>query len=347
MNQLSHVGFLQLRPIDFIKSLPTQLRVHTFLLMPAIFIVALLELISVGIAVPFFSIMISPAATFQNETYQDIYRLMAINSESELLTVAASIFCVVVAVSAMVRLLLLYYQTSLAFKIGTYLGCSIYETSLWQSYETAVSNSSNEVIATISYKVERVIREVILGFFMLISSVVSIVAIFGTLAYIDYKITFAIAAAFGVTYFSIRRATRRYVVEHGHIVARKSSDAIRIAREGYLGFKDIVLTNSQLFYGSLFKESFTKFKRSQVILALIGSIPRYVVEGVVLVAVGATVLLLSRSNSNFLSAIPYMAAFGLAAVRVFTSRTEPIREYYNHQWRRDKPYRSFGVIRAR
>ena len=31
-----------------------------------------------------------------------------------------------------------------------------------------------------------------------------------------------------------------------------------------------------------------------------------------------------------------MAAFGLVR-QGFTSRTEPICEYYNHQWRRDKP----------
>ncbi len=300
---------------DFLAILPIGLRRRVYFVAPAIAIVALVELASVAIAVPFFTVVVKAESILKNPEYSDFLAIAEISTEGQLLATSAFVFCTIVALSALIRFLLYWFQTGLAFEIGRYLGCSIYDASLWQPYEKILENNSDEVISTLSFKVERSVKDIILPSFLFLTSCVSLAAIGVVLAAISLKVTVALVLGLGFIYFAIRMVTKGAVIESGGTIAQKSTSSIKIAREGYLGFRDIILGQSRQFYSDLFVTAYSNFKKAQFKVALLAALPRYLVEGVVLVSAGLTVFIFSVGEEGFVSVLPLLSAFGIGAMR--------------------------------
>jgi ABC-type multidrug transport system fused ATPase/permease subunit len=98
--------------------------------------------------------------------------------------------------AGVIRILLLWVTTRLAFASGADLSIEVYRRTLYQPYRTHVARNSSEVISGITSKVDGVVFGVLMPLLTLVSSTVLLLAIMLALLAIDLLV----AAGFGASY---------------------------------------------------------------------------------------------------------------------------------------------------
>jgi ATP-binding cassette subfamily B protein len=139
------------------------------------------EVFAVGAILPFLGVLVSPEKVFQNEMIVPILDIFNIVTSQQLLLPITVLFCAAVLFSGGMRILLLWVQFRVAFGLGAHIGASIFERTLYQPYSTHISRNSSEVISGITTKSVGIIFSAIYPAIIILSSFLTLIAVFGTL----------------------------------------------------------------------------------------------------------------------------------------------------------------------
>ena len=105
-------------------------------------------MISIGAVIPFLGAMTSLETTIEIPAIKSLLSFLGISETSNILTVFTIIF-IVAALSGLMRLYLLWFQTRLGHSVGASIGIEIYRRTLFQPYQSHVKVNSSEIISGI------------------------------------------------------------------------------------------------------------------------------------------------------------------------------------------------------
>lgn len=88
---------------------------------------------------------------------------------------------------------------------------------------------------------------------------------------------------------------------------------LKIIRETFSGFRDILLNNNQKFYTNIFSNSSNKLLKAQDKFKFIYSIPRPIIETVLLMSVGFVIAINSNNYESLEKLLPFLATIAVAA----------------------------------
>jgi len=216
-----------------------------YLVLVLMFLVSITEVISVGAIIPFLAILTAPEVVYQHEFMQPINNILNITSSEQLLLPLTIAFILTVILVGIFRLLLLFVVTRLSFATGADLSNDIYRLTLYQDYSVHVSRNSSELINAIIVKTNTVIGGIIWPTLTLISSLIIILAILGTLFLIELEIALIVSLGFGLLYFGVIRYTKKQLRENSQIIAEQSTQMVKSLQEwgGYVTFLLMVVKN--------------------------------------------------------------------------------------------------------
>lgn len=81
------------------------------------------------------------------------------------------------------------------------------------------------------------------------------------------------------------------------------------------GIRDVLIDGTQETYGTIFRASDFTLRNAQVSNAIIGGIPRYLIEGLGISLIVLLAFSFSTEEKNIVQAIPVLGAFTLGAQR--------------------------------
>jgi ABC-type bacteriocin/lantibiotic exporter with double-glycine peptidase domain len=256
-----------------------------FFLVGLMVIASLVEIFSISAVIPFIVTLTSPSKVFHNQYLEGIFLSLGYTQPDQIMLPMTLVFIVISAFAAVVRLSLLWLNNKYIFEVGKELGYRLYCKILYQDYEIQIQRNSSEVINTLSNKINNVVYSSIMTSMNFISSTIMSTFILLGLLLIDYKITIAFIAFFGLIYLVIIKLTRGYLYRNGVLVSQSSSRLIMIIQEGLGGIRDIIIDQSQATFCNDYRANDSNLRASQLKNIFISNSPRFFIEGMGMIGI--------------------------------------------------------------
>jgi len=308
-------------------------RKQFIVLMVLMVISSISEVISIGMVVPFLSVLTSPEIVFEHPAAAFFIDKLNITKPNQLLLPVTIIFSIAALISGAIRLFMLWFQTRLSHAIGADLSINIYRNTLYQPYSIHMSRNSSEIISAISVKADEVVYNAIIPVLIILSSSLVMVSILGVLIMIDAAVAIGIFVGFGSIYIIVIYFSRLRLKKNSQVISDNSNKVIKILQEGLGGIRDILIDNTQEVYCNEYKGADLPLRRAKANVDIIGSSPRFLIETLCIVFIAIVAFFLTQRNGGILQVIPILGALALGAQRLL-----PILQY---------SYAGFTAMRGR
>ena len=280
------------------------------------FFASIAEIISIGMVLPFLTVLTEPSRLFNNQYINHVLNIYGIVNADELLFFVTFLFIVVVIFSVSIRILLMWIQNRLGYAIGSDFSMDIYRKTLYQPYIVHVSRNSSEVITGITSKSASMINHVIIPILTIINSFFVLIMVLGTLIILSpYFVPFSFLG-FGFIYYLIMLFSKKKLLSNSKTVSRESSNLIKALQEGLGGIRDVLIDGSQETYLDIYKNADQPLRRANASITIIGSTPRYAVEALGMILIALVAFFISNQNEGLSKAIPILGALALGSQRI-------------------------------
>jgi len=279
-------------------------------------IASILEVVSLGIVLPFLGVLTAPEQIFQHAYAQPLVSALVLSEPSQLILPITILFIIAVLLAGIVRLLLLYVMTRLSFAIGADFSINIYRRTLYQPYPTHVTRNSSGVINGIITKTNSVIGGVISPILTLVSSTLIFVGIVSTLFFINIYVALSASIGFGLLYWLVIRYTKNHLKDNSQIIADQSTKMLKSLQEGLGGIRDVLIDGTQKFYCQLYRNADLPLRQASGNNQFIAGSPRYAMETIGMIFIAGFAYALTQQEGGMTAAIPILGALALGAQRL-------------------------------
>jgi ATP-binding cassette, subfamily B, bacterial PglK len=321
-----NISLMQLL-LNFWKKIGGNYRFKFCLLFLLALVSSIAEVVSIGLIVPFLGILVSPDDILNNNVIYSLANYFQISKAKDLLTPITLIFIISSALSGMIRVLLVVYQTRLGYSIGGFLSITIFRRTLEQSYQDHVRQNSSEVISGIAQKTDGVVNGIVLPLISILSASVLISSITTLLFYASSYESLMILGVFTILYALIIRSSKKILIKSGEVISKDRIYLIKILQESLGAIRDIIIDNSKEYYCRLYELADIRVRRAQTTITVIASTPRYVIESIATIAIALIAKLLVGDDDKISQQIPYLGVLALSAQRLL-----PLFQQTYHGW---------------
>jgi len=294
----------------------SRLRQRQFvLLMGLMLISAFAEVVSLGAVLPFLGILVAPEQVFNYPFIADVVQAWGITSADQLVLPLTVAFITAALMAGVIRILLLWATTRVAFATGADLGIEVYRRTLYQPYRVHVARNSSEVISSITSKVGGAVS-VLFQLVMLVSSTLLLLAIMLALFVIDPVVASVAAIGFGASYALITWMFRRGLHRNSKRIAYEQTQVVKALQEGLGGIRDLLLNGTQPVYCDIYRQADQPLRQAQGNNVFVGGSPRFAMEALGMVLIASLAYALSRQAGGIVTALPALGALALGAQRL-------------------------------
>ena len=274
------------------------------------------EVISIGAIMPFLAVIVSPETLFTYVALKPFLEYFSITSAEDLVLPTVITFAFAAITAGFFRLALLWHQTRISYSIGVDLCVKAYKNTLNQPYEYHVSKNTSEIISGISIKAQNVANNTVLPIVNIISSCLSLSAIFTALFLIDPIVALVSIVAFGLIYSFVALYSNKKLARESEKINFEQNKIIKELQEGLGDIRDVLLDGSQEMHAQFYYETDSRLRRALGNVQILGSAPRYFVEAIGIAFVAAIAYWLIQQSSNIGDNFIILGAFAMAAQRV-------------------------------
>ena len=274
------------------------------------------EVFAIGAILPFLGVLVAPEKVFQSDGLAPLLKTFHIVSSEQLLLPITIVFCSAVLFSGLIRILLLWLQFRVAFGLGADISASIFKRTLYQPYSAHISRNSSEVISGITTKSVGIIFSGIYPAIIILSSFLTLIAVFGSLLFIHAPSAIACVLGFGVIYFFVGGLSKSRLKKDGEIVNTQTSKVVQLIQEGLGGIRDVLIDGTQEVYVANYKSAEDALKRSMANIQILSLFPRYVIESLGIILVATVAYFLSSNDRGLTNTIPILGALAIGAQRL-------------------------------
>ncbi len=291
-------------------------RLHFKLLLLLMVFASIAEMFTITAVLPFLSVIATPDTVFNNQYVKPINNFLQLDSPDELRIAITIGFIVVAIIAGITRILLLTVSTKLLFAAGAELSADIYRRSLFQPYQIHVNRNSSELINVVFNKCGDVVFGVMMPIVTIISSSILFIGVTSVLIIIDPLVMLMTFSCFALLYFLILKVTSRKVKHNSKLIAEESTKAIQCLQEGVGGIRDVIISNAQNYYFTIYNRVISGLMVSQGNNSIIGATPRFILETIGIVIIAILSLYLSGRDGGIISVIPVLGALAIGAQRM-------------------------------
>jgi ATP-binding cassette, subfamily B, bacterial PglK len=311
---LSHLNILNLL-IKLLEFVEPKRKIQGAALLALTLLGSMAEIVSLGAVVPFITVLVEPENVYYSEYMSGFNIYFNISSPSGLQLPLTIIFCMAAIFAGLIRLVLLWLSIRLSNATGSDLSIDVYRKTLYQPYSIHVQRNSSEIISGITQKVGAA-SSVLLSLVTVITSFSLLIAIVGTLIFIDPMIASVTLVIFGIGYVFIALNTRKKLKINSQNIAWEQTNVVKALQEGLGAIRDILLNGTQNIYTDDYKRGVIKLMRARGGNSFINEAPRFGMESLGMVLIALLAYSLSFRQGGINSAIPILGALALGAQRL-------------------------------
>jgi ATP-binding cassette subfamily B protein len=274
------------------------------------------ELATIGAVVPFIAILISPERFLENSFAAPYLASLGIQRADQLLLPISITFGLLAILSAAMRMLQLHASLRFSFGLGTELSTAIFRRSLYQPYLVHVRRNSSQLVHTIVRSTGMLMTYVVLSGVLLCSAVMMMLFVVVGLLVVAPSTTLIVFSGLGSIYLAIMLYTRSRIHRSSIERERGSVFVLKLVEETFAGIRDVLLGHNQEVYSEAYRRADDRLRRAESYSMMIGSAPRFLIEGVAMCFVAVVAYHLAAPEGGITSALPILGAVALGAQRL-------------------------------
>lgn len=214
-------------------------------------------------------------------------------------------------------------------------------------YEVYVSRNSSEYVFAMQTLVSQYSNKVVNTMLAAISNGIVALLILALLAWQSILIFLLVVSLVVVVVIFYDLVFRRRAKRYGEIANTGATKVVQSLTEGIAGLKEIRISQSENFFHQKVKESAELYSRYYALTAIIGAIPKYLIELIMVVFIVLTVLITTYVNTGGeQSVMSTLSLFGVAAIRLIPSINVISTAMVQWSYNRDGVSRLYKDVRA-
>ena len=300
----------------FFRHVSKRKKIHLVQLSLLMVLATLAEVVSLGLALPFLSVITNPENLYTSEYVKPFVDLLNIQDASELLLPVSLIFILTIILSSIIRASVLFFSGKLSASIGSDIGLQMFSNSINQEYVVHTRQNSSKLVTGILNKVDVVVGGILAPILTIVSSILVVIGITFTLFYINPTVTLFLFFFFSFILLIIFKFTREILKENSFIISSKYIQLVKILNESLGGIRDILLEKSQDFYCDQYKKIDVPMRFSGANNKFISGSPRFLVEMLGMIFITLTALYLVMFNNGIENVVPLLGVIVLGAQKL-------------------------------
>lgn len=284
-----------------------------------VFIMGLLELAGIGSIMPFLTVASNPEMVQTNEYLRWAYEYFGFASVDSFLFALGIGAALFILVSNAMKALVMYMNKRYTTMRQHYLSMRLFRQYIYRPYTFFLNRNTSELMKNILGEVNTLIRNVLMPMLDFFTSVIVTLLIIAMLIFTDPVLATITFLVIGTIYGGIFLAVKKYLNTLGE--RRIESNRLRFKKvaEALGGIKDVKVLGRENSFLKDYSPASIENAKVQVTSALIGSIPRYILEVVAFGGILMVVLYMMRTMGNFQDAVPMIGLYAFAAYRMMPS----------------------------
>lgn len=277
---------------------------------------AIVESLSIGIIVPYMSIIMDPATI---RGYPIVGTYIVNWSDSELIIFSSLILLFAFIFKNLFLLFMAYAQAKFIFNQQLKFSISLLRNYLMKPYAYFFSHNVAEAQRNLNTSIQNVMQYVMLHSLWLICEVFVAGVILAFLLYQDPLSTLCIAFLLGGVVFLIYNKQRVAISQHGKNQQDASLEMIKWTYQSINGIKEMKVRENQDFYIKKVLESGKKYAAAGIFNSVIGNVPRLMIETLAVLGLGLVVILNIIQGNALSQTVPTLVLFAAGAYRLMPS----------------------------
>ncbi|WIM05102.1 MAG: ABC transporter ATP-binding protein/permease [Candidatus Nitricoxidivorans perseverans] len=280
-----------------------------------------LEVVGVGLILPFIGILATPEIVTENPTLAWAYARSGLSSPNAFLMLAGIILLGFYVAKNSYLALLYSLQYRFVFDGQAALSGRLLEAYLRGPYEAHLERNSAETLKNFTTEIGALFTGIVTPVLTLVSEGVALSMIAAFLLYMEPLVTAVSAASMallaGIAYLLFRRP----LATSGRRRADNSGLRLKIAAESLGAAKEIKLLGREVFFLGKFRHSSEEYANGSCVYSTLHQMPRLFVEALAIAIMMVIVLVLLSQGRDLREAIPVLVLFAMAALRMLPSIT--------------------------
>jgi len=290
-------------------------------------IASLLEVVSVGLVIPFLGVITAPEQIYSHSFMESVVRFLEFDDPNQLVLPLTVLLVVAVLIASSVRLILLYAVTKFSFSTGADLSVDIYRRTLYQEYLVHIERNTSEIINGIISKSNVVVNGVVIPVLTVISTTILMVAILSLLFIVEVKLTLISLTVFVGVYWGVIRFTRKKLNANSECIAERSTLVIKSLQEGLGGIRDVLIDRTQEYYCQAYRKSDLLMRNAMGSNQFISGSPRFVMDAMGMILIAGMAYFMTRIEGGNATIIPTLGVIALGAQRMLPALQQGYAAY--------------------
>ena len=281
-----------------------------------ILVMAILDMASVVLIMPFIGLAANPGLIETNATLNYAYEMFNFTSPRQFLIALGGLVFLALLVSLGFKAITTYFQVRFTMMQEYNISRRLIAGYLHQPYSWFLQKNSAALGKNIVSEVNLVINGAAKQIFNFVANgctaIVLLLLIIIVEPVLSFSIIFAILVIYGLIYNFVRGLLVRTGVER-----HRANDArFRVISEAFGAIKEVKLGGLESAFLTRFDEPAKTFSLNMATAESISQLPRFALEGVAFGGILSVVIYLLAEAGNFASAMPTIALFAFAGYRI-------------------------------
>ena len=297
----------------------------------AMLAMGLLQMVGVGVVLPFVSLLSNPSSVDQNAWLAWSYSLFSFSSVNAFLIFIGSILLVALIASNAFTAITIWLMMRFAWGVQNRISARLLSGYLYQPYEEFLNRNSADIGKNILIESQQFANGVLMPALKALAFGITVAMIVGFLLWLEPLLACAAAAVFIIAYLVVYLTVRRSLFRIGSQRMTANTERFKAVSEAFGSVKEVKVMGRENAFLDRYLPSATTFATSMAQSQVLAQVPKFVVEGLAFGLIMSSMLYLLSAGGGVQDALPVASVFVLAGYRLLPALQNVYQGFA--QWR--------------
>ena len=307
------------------------------------FFVSLLDIAGIGLIGPYVSIIMDPEIAVNLIARYASWIYLPLEVKQLIIYMSLVLLCIFIFKT--ISAIWIHYKI-IQFSVNHKIRLSILLMDNYQNlpYTDYLSRNSSEYIHTTQNLVDEFSGSIIVTGMKMVSDGIVAMVIMIMLAITNFNALLILSSLLLVSLMIYDRIFRKKMKTYGKLANISAMRMVKGIHEGMEGLKEVRVLGHEKYFLNKVKSGATEHGQYSMYRSIVGTIPRYLIELIMILFVVLIVIITISTNNNVSELVPVIAMFGIAAIRLIPAANGIIKGVMAFRFQRDSVSRLYNDV---
>lgn len=288
-----------------------------------IFLSSCLEVLGIGMILPYLAILLEPEKITSVPVINDIYvsmkRIGVVDEITHFLILATFSIIIFYWIKNIFFIFSLRYQVRFNYTFYRRLSSDLLRYYLYENYLQHINRNTSDVIRNVNQQTLDLIQGFLFPLLVLISEILIVLLLLTFLISINPLASLYVFSLLGLCVFGIFYYSRKKLQQSGEVVSHARSASNKAVLQSLGSFKTTKMLGKESFFVDNFNNAIYKMSIARQYLDLTQSLPRFFLETSIVTVMMSLAMIFLYQGQSSRELILILSVFGLAGIRLLPS----------------------------